>query len=101
MLSGSKFRTGDFVVEFFGPAYAAETVRKPKESLIRVIRSTSLVSSVARPPEAVNDACWFPLVSGDVSVVTVESTIDAATGIDEAAFWRLKRHLDATDDGAN
>lgn len=29
------------------------------------------------------------------------STIEAATGIDEAAFRKLKQHLDATDDGAN
>ncbi len=29
------------------------------------------------------------------------STIEAATGIDEAAFRKLKQDLDATDDGAN
>ena len=27
------------------------------------------------------------------------STIEAATGIDEAAFRKLKEHLEATDDG--
>ena len=46
-------------MELFGPAYAAEIVRKPKESLIRVICSTGHVSFVARPPGTVNDACWF------------------------------------------
>ena len=29
------------------------------------------------------------------------STIEAATGIDEAAFRKLKQQLDATDDGAS
>ena len=29
------------------------------------------------------------------------SSIEAATGIDEAAFRKFKRQLDATDDGAN
>ena len=29
------------------------------------------------------------------------STIEAATGIDEAAFRKLKQELDATDDGAS
>ena len=29
------------------------------------------------------------------------STIEAATGIDEAAFRKLKQHVDADDDGPN
>ena len=29
------------------------------------------------------------------------SSIEAATGIDEAAFRKFKRQLDATDDGPN